>query len=58
MYRAFDEETADAAAQIDSALLAGPVTSSLGFGRTAGLRAALAGALVGVALLALGAISI
>jgi len=41
-----------------AALLAGPVTSTLGFGRTAGLRAALAGALAGVALLSLGAISI
>jgi hypothetical protein len=41
-----------------AALLAGPVTSALGFGRAAGLRAALAGALVGVAFLFVGAISI
>jgi hypothetical protein len=40
------------------ALLAGQVGSSLGFGRSAGLRSAITGALFGAAVVALAAISI
>jgi hypothetical protein len=40
------------------ALVVGPVASPLGFGRSAGLRAAVAGSLVGLVLVAAGALSI
>jgi len=38
-----------------AALVAGPATAQLGFGRSAGLRAALAGAIVGLVMVAAGA---